>query len=215
MAAVQPVSNVSACRARRVSKGPRLALLHFDVDETSLIVSMSDLMKLPANQGKELVLNGTICCNVDGEIHVANLIFLTECCLLILPGKVWANTGPAFLKWEIHVVTLGKICILNSPILLLIMQTDFLKYIRKAIIPICNLHPREQPLVSCCRMLTGNYWHIICPHFYVHFYVHLIHVHVLWYLISEMTCTVSTAQALHGEWRKKNLWRGWTCWRRH
>ena len=78
MAAVQPVSNVSACRARRVSKGPRLALLHFDVDETSLIVYTSDLMKLPANQGKELVLNGTICCNVDGEMHVANVIFLTD-----------------------------------------------------------------------------------------------------------------------------------------
>ena len=78
MAAVQPVSIVSTCRASRVSKGPRLALLQFDVDETSLIVATSDLMKLPANQGKELVLNGTICCNVDGEIHVANLLFLTD-----------------------------------------------------------------------------------------------------------------------------------------
>ena len=72
------MATVAPSRARRVSKGPRLALLQFDVDETSLIVATSDLMKLPANNGKELVVNGTIACNVDGVVHEANLLYLTD-----------------------------------------------------------------------------------------------------------------------------------------
>ena len=72
------MATVAPARARRVSKGPRLALVQFDVDETSLIVATSDLMELPANHGKELVINGTITCNVDGVLHEANLLYLTD-----------------------------------------------------------------------------------------------------------------------------------------
>ena len=35
-------------------------------------------MKLPAIKDKELVINGTITCNVDGVLHEANLMYLTD-----------------------------------------------------------------------------------------------------------------------------------------
>ena len=66
----------TACRPRRPVRVPRLGVVQFEIDQTSLIAASSDLLKIREN--KELIADSEVICNVDGVFHEANLLYLTD-----------------------------------------------------------------------------------------------------------------------------------------
>ena len=62
--------------ARNTTRYPRLAVVHFEVDQTTMTLATSELRKLPMNE--ELVIENPVHCKKDGVVHQATLIFMTD-----------------------------------------------------------------------------------------------------------------------------------------